>query len=155
MPRFCCVPAVPLIQRRRTRSSSEKDSRATALAKAPPQVQEPAQTTSDMTSLQGLRAETTDPKSEEFKTYNTKFGGRLVKLYRLVYNGIVPRNLASHEWSPEHFFHGTGHCGCLNARINDPHPCSVAIQQWCGNSVCAVNGILNHGMLLSKSPGGR
>ncbi|KAI8594691.1 hypothetical protein EDD21DRAFT_449193 [Dissophora ornata] len=107
-------------------------------------------------TLQGLHVEAVDPNSFEYGQHSSHFSGRLVKLYRISYEGSVPRIIINGGWSSELFFHGTGHCGCLGERVVDTSSATTTIHssEWCGSLHCATQGILNHGHLRTWSHNG-
>ncbi|KAG0090375.1 hypothetical protein BGZ92_003086 [Podila epicladia] len=65
-------------------------------------------------AIAGVHLEPVLADSAEFTKYEEILELDLVKLYKLGYNGTTPRNLSGPEWSDIRFFHGTGHCECVD-----------------------------------------
>ncbi|KAG0043862.1 hypothetical protein BGZ83_010955 [Gryganskiella cystojenkinii] len=110
------------------------------------------------------RVSTTDPA---WSKYSGNFNGRLAALYKIKYD--LPEDIKDNlEDSPQSktYFHGTGHCGCLNNRtgLEGDSASRVLIDNWCSGRIslesqdqeyfCATRGILTRGHLSSFSPHG-
>jgi len=54
------------------------------------------------------------PTSDGFTKYKGLMGLNLKKFYKIEYNNNTRGNVSDYEWSEAHFFHGTGHCGCVD-----------------------------------------
>ncbi|KAG0362969.1 hypothetical protein BC939DRAFT_443664 [Gamsiella multidivaricata] len=99
-------------------------------------------------SVKGAHVEPVRISTLEFQIYDIVFSKQLVALYQISYTETVVGSHADEaQWHKEAFFHGTGHCGCLQARITNPENHMVLAHQWCGSMRCATQGILNHGHL--------
>ncbi|KAF9320607.1 hypothetical protein BG003_005579 [Podila horticola] len=101
----------------------------------------------------GVHLEPVLATSDVFAACAKLMGFGIAKLYRLGYTENVPRDLASAEWSPVHFFHGTGHCGCVALHMSQALSDKIATPTWCSNPTCAVRGILNHGYVFQYRQG--
>ncbi|KAG0305705.1 hypothetical protein BGZ98_003715 [Dissophora globulifera] len=114
--------------------------------------------TVDEMPVQGLYVEPVEVSSSKFRKYESKFSGRLLKLYTITYSDHMLKKFANDmsgiAWNTSLFFHGTGHCGCLGRRVSESSLSKVKSDEWCGNVHCATQGILNHGHLRTQSCGG-
>ncbi|KAF9959890.1 hypothetical protein BGZ72_008542 [Mortierella alpina] len=111
-------------------------------------------------------------KSPEFAQYDACFSKKLVCLFEIKYvNTPLETQAADNssstpdatalarldiggEWSSVPYFHGTTHCGCCKKRIYNSRNRSTEIAKWCSSESCPAKGIMAHGFLQSKSPGG-
>ncbi|KAG0098376.1 hypothetical protein BGZ93_000279 [Podila epicladia] len=101
-----------------------------------------------------IHLERVDSTSEDFAMYRQMMGMNLQRLYRIEYNDNNRGKVSGQEWSQIQFFHGTGHCGCIDQHVNKTLSHKMDVTSWCESEVCAVGGILRHGHLMSFSPGG-
>lgn len=104
-------------------------------------------------TITGVHLEPVPAASPDLATYTQLTGLNILKLYRLEYIENFPRGIASMEWSPVHFFHGTGHCGCLAQHVSQTLSDKIATPSWCSSLGCAVRGILNHGYVFQLRQG--
>ncbi|CAO3574535.1 unnamed protein product [Mortierella alpina] len=76
------------------------------------------------------------------------------RTYNVSYQELESHSRDADEWTSTEYFHGTGHCGCVTARMADksdkPNPAS----EWCTNQECQTWSILNHGLLRLKASKG-
>lgn len=103
----------------------------------------------------GLQVEPLAESSPEFADFGEHFWGKLEKLYRITYKDLIPGNLSGAGWDTILYFHGTGHCGCLDRHTNGDDLQAIHVQDWCDHEHCATRGILRNGHLLTKSPSGK
>ncbi|KAF9287908.1 hypothetical protein BGZ68_001113 [Mortierella alpina] len=107
-----------------------------------------------------------------FAQYDTCFSKKLVCLFEIKYRKTTLDNqtaagdspnldvatLASlnldDEWSSVPYFHGTTHCECCKKRVHNSKNRSIAVDKWCTSESCPTKGIITHGFLQAKSPGG-
>lgn len=104
-------------------------------------------------TIAGIHLEPVPEGSEDFTTYQQLMNSKLIKLFKLEYSEVDPRGLSGPEWSPVHFFHGTGHCGCASYHAVETSGNLIATASWCSTDWCAVRGILHSGHLLRFSKG--
>lgn len=72
--------------------------------------------------LKGVHLELLPRTSPEHTHYQEQLGSdTLVHLYKLVYAGTESWNLGSSKWSRVKYYHGTGHCGCLDVQVAKRH----------------------------------
>ncbi|KAF9294790.1 hypothetical protein BGZ88_003316 [Linnemannia elongata] len=72
-------------------------------------------------SLKGQHLEPLTPTSSEFLQYQGIFGTHnLFKLYKISYEPLGGHTLDWFNGFPSIFYHGTGHCGCLQRRNSTP-----------------------------------
>ncbi|KAH7039246.1 hypothetical protein BKA57DRAFT_509211 [Linnemannia elongata] len=81
-----------------------------------------------------------------FSTHN------LFKLYKISYEPLGGHTLDWFNGFPSIFYHGTGHCGCLQRRNSTPDSGEIRASEWCGTAACPTLGILNYGCLKVRSP---
>ncbi|KAG0253646.1 hypothetical protein BG011_006242 [Mortierella polycephala] len=67
-------------------------------------------------AFQGLFLEPLSSSSPDYIKYRSRFGSQLVRLYKITYNAVNPQTNHLGRWSSNVFFHGTGHCGCLDSK---------------------------------------
>ncbi|KAK3831504.1 MAG: hypothetical protein J3R72DRAFT_455010 [Linnemannia gamsii] len=91
-------------------------------------------------------------KTPEFRKYSSLFlKVKLHRLYQLTYDDF--QDSATDGWSGADFFHGTGHCGCLNLQLNNrvDKNKDITVEELCSSSAsltaCATRGILSYGYL--------
>ncbi|KAF9327245.1 hypothetical protein BG006_009414, partial [Podila minutissima] len=65
-----------------------------------------------------IHLEPVDSTSEDFAKYRQMMGMNLQRLYRIEYNDNNRGKVSGYEWSQIQFFHGTGHCGCIDQHVN-------------------------------------
>ncbi|KAK3820293.1 MAG: hypothetical protein J3Q66DRAFT_429156, partial [Benniella sp.] len=111
-------------------------------------------TVQETTTIKGVEVQPQASTTPEYKSYNSKLGGKLVKLYKITYEENTPNGSRTSGWSQAIYFHGTGHCGCVDTRATTSGLRKIKTRNWCRNKRCATRGILNHGHLLRRSPGG-
>lgn len=112
-------------------------------------------TVQETTTVKGVEIQPQASTTPEYKSYNSKLGGKLVKLYKITYEENTPNGSRTSGWSQAIYFHGTGHCGCVDTRATTSGLRKIKTRNWCRNKRCATRGILNHGHLLHRSPGGK
>ncbi|KAI1315296.1 hypothetical protein EDD11_001028 [Mortierella claussenii] len=102
-------------------------------------------------SVKGVFLEPVPLDSVVFQIYDKVFNSKLVALYKTAYTEVVSgTHVDGGEWREEAYFHGTGHCGCLDKRIANSENGRILSHTWCGNASCATQGIINHGHLITK-----
>ncbi|KAG0284792.1 hypothetical protein BGZ96_010868 [Linnemannia gamsii] len=68
--------------------------------------------------LQGTHLELLPNDSPHHVYHQRKLGSdTLLRLYKLAYSGTKHLQLRSKKWSTAKYYHGTGHCGCLDLQL--------------------------------------
>ncbi|KAF9373183.1 hypothetical protein CPB97_000752 [Podila verticillata] len=99
-------------------------------------------------TVAGVSLKPVPADSRIFTKYEGKLGLDLVILYELEFNETTTRKLSGPEWSGVRYFHGTGHCGCVDRYANRALEHKITSSSWCSTRTCAVRGILRHGYLM-------
>ncbi|KAF9106693.1 hypothetical protein BGX29_008708, partial [Mortierella sp. GBA35] len=72
-------------------------------------------------TIQGISPAPVGIQTSEFKEFEGHFNNKLVCMHEINYADVVPDSLGdASEWNETIYYHGTTHCGCLGARIDNP-----------------------------------
>ncbi|KAG0195557.1 hypothetical protein BGX28_001091, partial [Mortierella sp. GBA30] len=74
-------------------------------------------------AFRGLHIEPLPQSDPEYIAHSRSFDGQLVKLYKLAYKDMSLELCTT--WSTGVYFHGTGHCGCVQTRQASEDPSTI------------------------------
>lgn len=87
----------------------------------------------------------------DFQTCCPQLDCKLARIYKVSYLELGPCSLDADIWADANYFHGTGHCGCVSARMEEKADGPVPASEWCTETRCQTRGILKNGHLKLKS----
>ncbi|OAQ27313.1 hypothetical protein K457DRAFT_127485 [Linnemannia elongata AG-77] len=99
-------------------------------------------------TLKGQHLELLPVDSPEYKKHINKFKDlHLINLYKIHYTGADKNNNSDDSWSDPIYFHGTGHCGCIDRHIERrTGSVRISVSEWCQHDDgCETRGILLQG----------
>lgn len=97
----------------------------------------------------GLHYTQYDSISPVFTKYNQDFKNKLAKLYSITYKRELTKHGMTKEWGKQYHYHCTGHCKCVKRRVKTNLTSRAKSETWCDRTDCPIQGILNHGFLMS------
>lgn len=116
----------------------------------PPSSQHTLSTTKNHNNmtLKGQHLELLPVDSPEYKKHINKVKDlHLINLYKIHYTGADKNNNSDDSWSDPIYFHGTGHCGCIDRHIERrTGSVRISVSEWCQHDdACETRGILLQG----------